>query len=751
MIGKTISHYKILEKLGEGGMGVVYKAEDTKLKRTVALKFLSPQVLGTEDDKTRFINEARSAAALNHPNICTVHEIDEYENQPFIAMECIEGESLKDRIRSGPLALDGALGIAIEIAEGLHEAHSKGIIHRDIKSANIMLTAAGRVKVMDFGLAKSLGGSQLTQSGTTIGTVTYMSPEQARGEPVDHRTDIWSTGVVLYEAITGRRPFPGDYDQAVIYSILNAEPAGIKTLRPEAPAEVEKAIRTAMAKAPEKRYQRIEDLAAELRSVREATRERAPAGRPDRQKRSIAVLPFVDMSPEKDQEYFCDGLAEELINALTHIKPLRVVARTSAFSFKGGTHDVREIGEKLNVDTVLEGSIRKAGDRLRITVQLVNVADGYHLWSEKYDRKLEDVFAIQDEISLTIVDRLRIELLGEEPSRLVKRGTEDLEAYELYMRGRFFWEKRGEGLRKAVEYFNRAIAKDPEYGHACAGLADSYTVLSFYGYMPSREAIPIARENALRALEIDDTLAEAHSAMGWIHQFYDWDSSSAEREFKRAIELSPACTHAYYWYSTTLLFTNRPHEALRQNEKAIEVDPLSIQAHTQYGWVLIGVSQYYGGPAKLEDATERLNRALELDPDYALAHWLLGYIHALRSEYDQAIAELQISVELSGRNPWMLSTLGNVYGMSGRTAEARAVLDELLKRSKSEYVQSLHMALAYLGVGECEEALDWLERSYEDRDMYLIVLAFVGKPITDAVRDDPRYKALMEKIRASTR
>jgi serine/threonine protein kinase len=490
MIGKTVSHYKILEEIGRGGMGVVYKAKDTKLKRTVALKFLPPELIRDPEAKERFIHEAQAASALDHPNIGTIYEIDETaDGQTFIVMAYYEGETLKEKLEKGAIDFEEAYDIVILIASGLAEAHEKGIVHRDIKPSNVLITERGRVEIIDFGLAKLAEQTKITREGTTLGTVAYMSPEQTRGKEVDHRTDIWSLGVILYETVIGQKPFKGDYDQAVIYSILNEEPTDIRKLRSDAPAAIEKIIKKALAKSPEKRYQKIEEFVADLRLVREKHVKKASAEQPFSGKHSIAVLPFVDMSPKKDQEYFCDGLSEELINALTHIKKLRVAARTSAFSFKGEKYDVREIGDKLNVDTVLEGSIRKAGERLRITAQLVSATDGYHLWSEKYDRNMEDIFAIQDEISLAIVDKLKIELLGDEAALLVKRGTDDLEAYDLYIKGRFFWEQRGKGIGKAVECFKRAVARDPNYAQAYAGLADSYNLLAFYGFMPSRDAL----------------------------------------------------------------------------------------------------------------------------------------------------------------------------------------------------------------------------------------------------------------------
>jgi len=445
MINKIISHYKILEKLGEGGMGVVYKAQDTKLKRIVALKFLTPQALGNKEERIRFFNEAQTAALLDHPNICTIYEIDEVNDQIFIATAYVEGESLKQKLESGPLKLEEALKIAIQVAEGLKEAHDKDIVHRDIKSANIMVTNKGQAKIMDFGLAKSTVGIPETKTEVTMGTVAYMSPEQASGEDADQRTDIWSLGVVLYEMLSGQLPFKGDYNQALMYSILNQKPESIKTLRSNVPLELEQIINKALGKSPDSRYQSAKEICIELKNVSKSSESVKEKSQP-----SIAVLPFVNLSADPEQEYFCDGMAEEIINALTHVEGLRVVARTSAFSFRGKVIDIREIGKMLNVKTLLEGSVRKAGNQIRIAAQLVNVADGYHLWSERYDRDIgqlccpEDIFAIQDEISLAIVDNLKVKLFGEEKEKLIKRHTEDIDAYSLYLKGRYFWNKRTE-------------------------------------------------------------------------------------------------------------------------------------------------------------------------------------------------------------------------------------------------------------------------------------------------------------------
>ncbi|MCZ6776598.1 MAG: protein kinase, partial [Ignavibacteria bacterium] len=507
MVGRTISHYKILEKLGEGGMGTVYKAQDLKLDRSVALKFLPSYLSQAEEEKKRFVHEAKAASALDHPNICTIHEIDQTEDgQMFIAMACYEGKTVKEKIEHGPPPLDQAIDITIQVAQGLAKAHSQGIIHRDLKPANIMVTNDGMVKILDFGLAKLAGQTKLTKTGATLGTAAYMSPEQVKGVSADHRIDIWAFGVVLYEMVTGKQPFAGDYEQAVMYSIIHEEVEPMTTLRNEVPPELEQLVQKAMNKDANERHENMDELLAELElvkhsfvaeDVRSSTRKEKPLP-------SIAVLPFVNMSAHSENEYFSDGLAEELINALTKIKGLQIVARTSAFSFRGKEIDIREIGRKLNVRTVLEGSVRKAGNRLRITVQLVKVADGYQLWSERYDKEMDDVFAIQDEISLAIVERLKVELLSEEKATLAKRYTENPEAYSLYLKGRYYWNKRtAEGFRKAIENFRTAIAEDPTYASAYAGLADSYALLGDVGVtaIPPKEAFSNAKTTVQKALE----------------------------------------------------------------------------------------------------------------------------------------------------------------------------------------------------------------------------------------------------------
>jgi serine/threonine protein kinase/Flp pilus assembly protein TadD len=741
MIGQTVSHYKIISKLGEGGMGVVYKAHDTKLKRTVALKFLSPQALGTDNEKARFINEAQAAAALNHPNICTVHEIDETEGQLFIVMEYIEGQNLKGLIESGPLELKKARNIGMQIAEGLHEAHRRRIVHRDIKPANIMITEEGRVKIMDFGLAKSPGRTQLTREGTTVGTVAYMSPEQARGEKVDYRTDIWSLGVVLYEMISGQPPFKGDYEQAVVYLIMNEQPRSIRDHRSGVPFELEQVVTKALVRDPDDRYEQASDILSDLESIKktieskieiEETSETKPAP-------SIAVLPFVNMSPDPENEYFGDGLAEELINALTQLKGLHVAARTSAFTFRGREKDIREIGKKLDVSTVLEGSVRKARNRLRITAQLINIADGYHLWSERYDREMDDIFAIQDEITTAIVEQMKEELIGEQKETIAKRYTENLEAYDLHLKGIYFWNKlTPDGFERSNECFEKAIEKDPHYALAYARLADSCWYSSFWGNLPPHQTYPKAREAAKKAIEIDDTLGEAHASLAAIHTFYDWDWEAAEREFKRAIELAPESSYTRLYYSFYLNLRRQHDEAVIQARKAQELDPLSGIFNTHLAHRLWQARRY-------DEAIEEFQKWLVIEPNDWFAHHHLGELYLAKSMIKEAIAEVDKSLELSGGVPLNVASAIMTHFRFGDKEVAERLFDGLKKRASHEYIQPVCFVNIYLARGETDQAFEWVKKACEERDSFLpwqrvTPLDYMHFPT------DPRIDELLDRL-----
>jgi len=733
VIGKTISHYRIIEKLGEGGMGVVYKAEDLSLERPVALKFLSPRAMGTEEDQERFVHEAKAAASLNHPNICTIYEIGEDAGRTFIAMECVEGENLRARMRHAPLPLDEALTIAADIGRGLAAAHEKGVVHRDIKPANIVVTPNRMVKIMDFGLAHVAGAAQLTQPGTTLGTVSYMSPEQARGEDVDGRTDIWSLGVVLYEMLTGRRPFLGDRDMAVIYSILNTAHEHPTTLRSDLPPELDDCMRKMLAKNRVDRYRSASEVAGDLLAITaiaeggSMTRHIAAAALAQP---SVAVLPFANLSADPDQEYFCDGMAEEIINSLAQLDKLRVVARTSSFAFKGKNEDIREMGRQLGVETLLEGSVRRAGDRLRVTTQLINVADGCHLWSERFDREMEDVFAIQDEISLAVTDALKLRLLGEEKRKVVKRHTEDFKAYRAYLKGRYHWFIRSsESIEKAIEYLKEAVAIDPEYALAYAGLADCYGVLPIYRPVAPEEVYPKAKAAAMKALELDDSLAEAHAAQACIMSNYEWDWAGAEREIRQAVELNPGYATAYQWAAEGLIALGRFDEAVEVMNKARELDPLSLFMNAR-----VGMAFYYA--RRYDEAKAILETTLEVDPSFAQARYFLSLVYSMEERYEEAI---EIIPEESFR-AWVAV----LHALNGNTDKARDVMDDVLSRGSSRYHWPSVRASFCFALGDLDGCFEWLEKAVEEKDPRLQNM--VRSPFTDSLRDDPRFNVILEKM-----
>jgi serine/threonine-protein kinase len=737
VIGKTISHYRIIEKLGEGGMGVVYKAEDLNLERPVALKFLSPRAMGTEEDQERFVHEAKAAASLNHPNICTIYEIANADGKTFIAMEYVEGENLRVLMKSGPFSLDEALAITADIARGLAAAHDKGIVHRDIKPANIVVTPNRVVKIMDFGLARVAGGAQLTQPGTTLGTVSYMSPEQARGDDIDGRTDIWSLGVVLYEMLTGRRPFVGDRDMAIIYSILNEAPRPPIELRPDMPETLAAILKKALAKDRNARYANALEFAGDVFAVKGALETGAPAtlampsvGAPLRTRPSVAVLPFANLSAEPEQEYFCDGMAEEIINSLAQLDRLRVVARTSSFAFKGKNEDIREMGRQLGVETLLEGSVRRAGNRLRVTTQLINVADGCHLWSERFDREMEDVFAIQDEISLAVTDALKLRLLGEEKKKVVKRHTENFKAYRAYLKGRYHWFIRSSSdIEKAIEYLKEAVALDQEYALAYAGLADCYGVLSMYRPVAPEEVYPKAKAAAMRALELDDSLAEAHAALSCIVENYEWDWAGAEREIERAIALNPGYATAYQWKAEGLIMRGRFAEAVEVMNKARELDPLSLFMNAR-----VGLAFYYA--RRYDEAKAILETTLEVDPSFAQACYFLSLVYSMEERYEEAI---ELLPEESFR-AWVAI----LHAWNGDPDRAHEVMNDVLSRGSASYRWSSVRASFCFALGDIDGCFEWMEKAVEEKDSRL--LNMIRSPKTDPLRDDPRFNAILAKM-----
>jgi len=730
--------YEIIEELGKGGMGKVYRVEDKKIKEEIALKLIKPEISADKQTIDRFRNELKMTRMISHRNVCSMFDLGDEKGMSFITMEYVPGEDLKSMIRmSGQLSTGTAIKIAKQICDGLSEAHRLGIVHRDLKPSNVMIDKEGNARIMDFGIARSIRAKSITGEGMMIGTPEYMSPEQVEGEEVDQRSDIYSLGVILYEMATGRVPFGGDTPLSIAVKHKTAVPLDPRRLNHQIPEDFSKVILRCMEKSRDKRYQSAQELLSELNKLEEEKQEQKKSAETPWE-RSIAVLPFADLSAERDQEYFCDGIAEELINALTKIERLKVASGSSAFQFKGKGHDIQEIGKRLKVETVLEGSVRKAGNRLRITAQLVNVADGYHIWSEKYDCEMKDIFAIQDEISLTIVDKLKVKLLREDKEKLVKRSTEDVEAYNLYLKGRYFWGKRTkEGFRKAMEFFKQSIEKDPNFTLGYSGLADSYNLVGFYSFSQPKEAFPKAKEAAQKALKIDDTIAEAYASLAFVQLYYDWDWKDAYENFKKAVKLSPGYPTAHHWYAEYLLVVGRIEEAFVESKRALELDPFSLVINVLLGWAFHYSYQY-------DQAIEQYLKTLEMDPNFAPAHYFLGLTYVQKTMFDEAIEEFKKAKAIFGDNTLTNAALWHAKARRGKTDEVQKVLDEMAKISRQTYFPLYYKAAIYADVGDNDQAFHWLEKCFEERDMWLALLKV--DPIWSDLRPDPRFNELLKKM-----
>jgi serine/threonine-protein kinase len=827
-----ISHYRILSRIGVGGMGEVYLAEDARLGRRVALKLLSQQSREDEDRLRRFEQEARAASALNHPNIITIHEIGSARGSRFIAMEFVEGETVRQRLRRDNMSVREAVDVAMQVAGALAAAHRIGILHRDIKPENIMLRPDGIVKVLDFGVAKLTekfaqfvsgaqpasgedgGGTTLdlvtTEANIVMGSPNYMSPEQARALPVDARSDIFSLGSLTYEMLTGTMPFKGATVSDVVVSILEREPTPLAECLPEAPVKLQTIVARALAKDLAQRYQRIEDFFEDLKrihrrldlqtgldesarlpdsgvavptgpqaqktvaelivrsdqvpTVRATSSAEYIVGEIKQHKRgfifsiiglaltvvlaylafstrahpidSIAVLPFVNGSSDPNAEYLSEGLTDSLINNLSQSRNLKVMSRNAVFKYKAGEADQKTAARELKVHGVVTGKIVQLGDSISINVGLIDSRDDTQVWGEQYNRRMGDLFTLQEQIAKDVAEKLQLKLSGEDQKRVTKRYTDDSDAYQLYLRGRFYWNKRTEdGMKKGAEYFNQAIAKDPNYALAYAGLADCYALLYEYSAAPSSDLYPKANAAAMRALELDDSLAEAHTSLAAAYE-YEWNWNEAEKQYAKAIELNPNYETAHHWYSAYLIARKRFDEAIAESRRALELNPLSLIINTALGRALHSARRY-------DEAIEQLRKTLDMDSNFAEAHFHLAFAYEGKKSYDDAIREYERYIELSGDKS-MKAWVGRVYAEYGRKQQALKVLAEVLELSRREQPPLFAVATLYAALGDKDRAFEWLERVHAERNYYVVFLN--SDPALDGLREDPRFSDLLRRI-----
>jgi serine/threonine protein kinase/tetratricopeptide (TPR) repeat protein len=738
----VVDRYVIERAIGAGGMARVYLAHDLKHERSVALKVMRPELPIGPD---RFTREIKLAASLRHPHILPVHDSGEADGLLYYVMPYVNGESLRQRVdREGPLPVSDIASIVGEVAGALSHAHRRGVVHRDIKPENILLEE-GHAVVTDFGIAVALderGSEKLTGQGVVIGTAAYMSPEQIEAEgDVDARSDIYSLACVTYEMLTGAPPFDGRTPLAVLSKRLSGRVAQID--RGEVPTDVDDVIAVALGLEPEDRYGTADEFASAFTAAIERSTGEVRISLPSAKAvQSIAVLPFVNMSKDVENEFFSDGITEDVINALSKVGELRVASRTSAFAFKGTGQDIRDVGKRLNVGTVLEGSVRKHGNRLRVTAQLIDVSTGFHLWSEQYDREMADVFAIQDEISCAIVETLEGTLRLSRQERLVKPQTDNMDAYSLYLKGRYFWNRRGEGLAKAKDYFLEAINEDPQYAPAHSALADTFSLLGWYRAMRPRDAFPAAMQRATRAIELDERFAEAHTSLAFVMMMHNWDWPGAESEFMKAMHLNPGHATTHHWYAEYLMAMGRLDEAIEHSMRALELDPLGLIIH-----VLLGMSYYFA--RRHDDAVAECLKTLEMDPDFTPTFIWLGQAYLQLGRSSEAIQVFRREVELSPYRSTTLAYLAAAHAMAGEGAEARRQLADLRKRSQTEYVSCFDFALIHFALNEDDDGFRWLGRAVEERAPWLVWLRV--DPMFDRVRSDQRFCDVLKKMGLSSR
>ena len=788
--GQRLGPYSLVSALGSGGMGEVYLAHDTRLGRHVALKFLPASLRKDAERLRRFQHEARAASTLNHPNVATIYEIGEAEGVTFIAMEYIDGVTLDKKISEGPVAASEILDISIQIADALDDAHGRRVVHRDIKSANIMITPRGQVKVLDFGLAKASAAvdQQLsdvptavkTMPGLVMGTVQYMSPEQALGKSLDARSDIWSVGVVLYELATGKKPFSGATANETIDNIRHSQPEAIARFNYDIPAELERIVRKCLEKNPENRYQSARELMIDLKNLRRSLEPgstvtvKPRAGKSNlqigmiaavaavvviallgvyflkqsRQEQaqvtsaakinSIAVLPFKPLVITDRDETLELGMADTLITKLSNVRQVNVRPISAVRKYTGLEQDAIAAGRDQQVDAVLDGVIQRAGDKVRVSVRFLRVSDQAQLWSGEFQEQMTEIFAVQDSISERVVSALALTLAGGERQRLAKNHTQNTEAYELYLKGRYHLNRlTDDGFLKARDYFQQAIDRDPNYALAHAGLGEAYVNLGGWNVTTPKEAFPNAREAANEALELDANLAEPHAILGMVSFAYDWDWKTAEQEFKKALELNPNSPDPHQWYSYYLTAMGRFEESLAQMERARELDPASLSK-------VAGVGEVLNLMGRTDDAIRQQEKALEMEPNSGFAQWALGNVYVHKRMYDKAIEQYKKAIPLSGNSPDEPATLAYAYAKSGQRTQALRTIEELVKRSERSYVPSTLIAATYAAVGDHQEASRWLHKAVQQRDGILIFLNV--DPMFEDLRSDPRYRAIIQQV-----
>lgn len=780
--GQKLGDYEVQELIGSGGMGEVYRARDARLVRDVAIKVLPGLWSQDRDRLRRFEQEARAAAALNHPNILAVFQMGTYQGAPYLVSELLEGATLRNQLTRGPVPMRRAIDYGVQIVHGLAAAHDKGITHRDLKPENLFVTKDGRLKILDFGLAKLTQRRTIpdqsaptvtapTEPGMVMGTVGYMAPEQVRGSTADHRSDIFAFGAILYEMLTGKRAFQKPTSTETMSAILNEEPIPVSQLAQNLPLALQKVVHRCLEKNLEQRFQSATDLAFALQALSESgptgasetklqvrisgrrmaamggaallvaflvwfgegkLRERLRPGAPHIQ--SLAVLPLQNFSGDPAQDYFADGMTEELTADLSKIRAVRVISRTSAMRYKGANKSLPEIARELSVDGIIEGSVQRVGDRVKITAQLIHAPSDTHVWAESYEGNLGDVLALQDDVARSIANEVKVKLTPPELTRLTSSRAVNPEAYDAYLKGRYYWRKRTEeSEKKGLEYFQQAVALDPGYAQGYSGVADSYIVLGAHGHLRMQDTFPKARAAAMKALDLDEGLAEAHVSLGTVKTFYDWDWTGSEREFRRALELQPNYSTAHHWYAHYLVAVGRVDEAVAEMKRARELDPFGITVN-----IWLATTLYYS--RQYDQAIEQYRQTLELYPDWSDLHNPIANCYAAKGQLGEAVGEWEKVMRLQGENQ-LADSLRQAYATSGYTGYLRKQLDHLNAQAKA--AGPLDFAYTYARLGDKEHALEWLEKAYNERDPWLYLKA---EPVLDGLRSEPRFKDILRRM-----